>query len=63
MIISNQEVAVHLKLVRNLSSYTSGRFALRLSLASHAPPHSIQATPVNLIEKDAGRTDNRTEFD
>lgn len=63
MIISNQEVAVHLKIIRNLTAYTSGRFALRISLAASTPTSSIYATPVNLIEKDSARPDNRTEFD
>lgn len=33
MIISNQELAIHLGSLRNLTSYTSGRYNLRVSLS------------------------------
>jgi hypothetical protein len=50
-------------MVRNLTAYTSGRFALRVSLAALHHSRTIPATPVNLIEKDSARPDNRTDFD
>lgn len=49
MIISNQEVAVHIKNIRNLSAYTSARFALRISVFAGTDKNRIDATPVNLI--------------
>lgn len=48
MIVSNQEIALHLATLRNLTSYNSGRYALRLSLASRAKPTN-KATPVCVI--------------
>ncbi len=63
MIISNQEVAVHIKYIRNLSAYTSGRFALRISVYSASNQNRIDAIPVNIIEKEASKSENRSEFD
>lgn len=52
MIIANQEIAVHLKLIRNLTGITSGRFSFRISLADLNSAQKAVATPFNLIEKD-----------
>jgi hypothetical protein len=49
MIISNQEVAVHIKNIRNLSAYTSGRYSLRISVYAGIDKNRIDATPVNII--------------
>ena len=62
MIISNQEVAVHLKLIRNLSHYTSGRYQLRISLYSTTPKNT-QATPLTVLEKEPSLGESRSEFD
>lgn len=62
MIIANQELAVHLKLIRNLTGMTSGRFYLRIALNDARNPKVI-ATPLNLIEKESARQENRSEFD
>ena len=32
MIVANQELAVHLKMARNLTGLTSGRFMIRLGI-------------------------------
>ena len=49
MIIANQEIAVHIKTVRNLTGYTSGRFALRIYFESPLPKIKIEGVPVNII--------------
>lgn len=41
MIIANQEIAVHIKTIRNLTGYTSGRFALRISFESPSQQYPI----------------------
>lgn len=51
MIIVNQEIAVHLKCIRNLTGYTSGRFAIRISVVQSCNSGMIESTPVNIIEK------------
>ena len=63
MIVANQEIAIHLKMVRNLTGYTSGRFSFRLSLidTNSQPPRA--ATPLNIIEKSAQKQDNSSEND
>jgi hypothetical protein len=63
MIIANQEIAVHLKTVRNLTGYNSGRFALRISLEEYGSHKKVQATPVNIIEKEIQKVENRSESD
>lgn len=60
MIISNQELAVHLGCLRNLTSYTSGRYALRVSLSEEGPRSSIQATPVSVIQRYSADSENRS---
>ena len=60
MIISNQEVAVHLRLVRNLSHYTSGKYHLCLSLLP-GHPSAAPATPLTVIEKDHYSGESRSE--
>lgn len=63
MIVANQEIAIHLKMVRNLTGYTSGRFSLRLSLIeTNSQPPRI-ATPFNIIEKSTSKHDNGSEID
>jgi len=58
MIISNQEIAIHLHHIRNLSFLTSGRHILRLSLAEvHKGKHN-KATPVCVIEQLETKGDN-----
>ena len=49
MIISNQEIAIHLHRLRNLSYLTSGKYQLRLSLFDSTAKQ--QATPVCFIEQ------------
>ena len=56
MIISNQEVAVHIKNIRNLSPYTSGRYALRISVYAASNNKRIDAIPVNIIEKEVSKS-------
>jgi hypothetical protein len=51
MIIANQEIAVHLKTIRNLTGYTSGRYAVRISFQSPSPQLKIEGVPVNIIER------------
>lgn len=63
MIIGNQEIAVHLKLVRNLSGVTSGRFMLRVGVQEMIKTGNGTATPFNLLERTTAKTENRSEFD
>jgi hypothetical protein len=51
MIIANQEIAVHLKTIRNLTGYTSGRYAVRIYLEPPSPHLKIEGVPVNIIER------------
>ena len=53
MIISNQEVALHLKMIRNLAGYNSVKCALRVGIYQMAEGVKWNATPVNIIEKQA----------
>jgi len=63
MIISNHEIAIHINIIRNLTNYTFGRFELRISVADCSHNSPVDATPVNIIEKDSSKPDNRPEFD
>lgn len=45
-------MAVHLKSIRNLSGYTSGRYALRISFEPASPEMQMEGVPVNIIERD-----------
>jgi len=49
MIISHQEIAIHLKNIRNLSGYTNGKFNCRISISSQTLNKHINAIPVNII--------------
>lgn len=51
MIVANQEIAVHLKLVRNLTGLTSGRFQIRLGIYEINPVKKHAAVPFNILEK------------
>lgn len=52
MSINNKsEVSIHLKKYRNLSNYTTGRFALRVSLSTRIKSKLYYALPINVIEK------------
>jgi hypothetical protein len=63
MIISNQEIAIHLHHVRNLSFLTSGRHILRLSLTEEHKGKRNKATPVCIMEQLETKGDNVSEFD
>ena len=60
MIIGNQEIAVHLKTARNLTGLTSGRFMVRLGIYEINPIKKHAATPFSIIEKESGKTENRS---
>jgi hypothetical protein len=60
MIIANQEIAVHLKTIRNLTGYTSGRYALRISFGPPSPQLKIEGVPLNIIEKEPPKSENRS---
>ena len=49
MIIVHQEIAIYLKTIRNLTSYTSGKFALRISIRDLTAKGASLATPYNII--------------
>jgi hypothetical protein len=63
MIISNQEVALHLTIIRNLSSYNSLKCALRASIYQMADGVRWEATPVNIIQKQQATNDNHSYID
>lgn len=63
MIISNQEIAIHLHKIRNLTSMNSGRYILRISLEETLTHSAHHATPVALIEKEHAKPDNKSEID
>lgn len=63
MIVAHREIAVHLKLIRNLTGLTSGRFNLRISVQDSTKQRRILATPFNLIEKDTLKQENRSEIE
>jgi hypothetical protein len=61
MIVSNQEIAIHLKIIRNLSAYNSLNCNLRVNIFQIAQNVRYDATPVNVIEKNTNNTSNRSE--
>jgi hypothetical protein len=63
MIVAHREIAVHLKLIRNLTGLTSGRFNFRISVQDTNNYRKILATPFNLIEKDTLKQENRSEIE
>jgi hypothetical protein len=63
MIIANRELAVHLKLIRNLTGLTSGRFSFRVSITDTSRSPRTSATPLNIIEKEPLAGENRSELD
>ena len=63
MIISNQEIAIHLSHVRSLSFLTSGKHVVRLSLTEEHKGIKNKATPVCIMQQLETKTDNQSEFD
>ena len=61
--MANQEMALHLAMVRNLTGLTSGRFMLRIGVHEVMPNKRKAAVPYNLIEKEPGKHENRSDFD
>jgi len=49
MIISNQEIAIHLHRVKNLTVYTSGKFLLRMSIEERSQKDKWKAAPLTVI--------------
>lgn len=49
MIISNQEIAIHLHRVRNLTVYTSGKFLLRMAIEERGQKENWKAAPLTVI--------------
>lgn len=63
MIIANREIAIHLKLIRNLTGLTSGRFTFRISVIDNSSTPRTAATPINIIEKEPLTGENSSELD
>jgi hypothetical protein len=56
---NKEEICIHLQKYRNLSTYTVGRYMIRVSISTTINNRITYATPFNILEKNPSGNENQ----